>query len=448
MSDFNFEIDKIDEEKRQLSGFFLTSHILDEESGQYVPRFDKQDDAPTSEFLEDAGKEFMSGDRKVNLLHTDNDIGHVPYMINITEDHARGETIFKGIDKLGLYGTVEIEKPYWNLCKELGLNAFSVEGSCKRKAYSEGFMIKMNIEDNLQKGKDFIEKGKINKISIVSNPAQYDSYAELIKSDQGNNKMSQENVNDINKEDIDSKEAVASITKENNMTDKIDVSLLEKQLSPAHKEFYDSILNEKDQESFLKADYGKKEKIMEKSASKDPVIYKSGDKEFRKGDIDALVGILKEKEEALTKMVQAEEDAKLRKQAEELEVFSKSEDLAMVVVKAFNTIDDDKIRKMAFEAFAKSEEPADEEVKTEVVEVKVDDDIADRIEKALKPIGSMDAEDVVDTSMIKSVSDATAQVDRLVEVMMNKEPGISEYEARDKVYLANPKLKLKEMQGI
>jgi len=155
-------------------------------------------------------------------------------------------------------------------------------------------------------------------------------------------KMNDEEEEDENKKKMaDLEKSVATLTAVNS-------------LNAINKAHYDSLPDDDAKAAFLKADEDKRASLISKAKDGDPVVYTAinGD-EFRKSDDPRMVKMARDRDnerEELAKAKVAALDARIEKRSAEFDKLPGSEDVRKGIMRAFEGIEDEDIRKGAYAA--------------------------------------------------------------------------------------------------
>jgi len=119
------KIDKVDEEQRQVFGWFSVV----EESGQ--PVIDKQGDIITPDDLEKAAYAFVADVRDAGEMHARKGIGHLIESIVFTK--AKQQALGIDLGKVGWWAGFQItDEDVWKKVKDGTYRAFSIGGTGTR----------------------------------------------------------------------------------------------------------------------------------------------------------------------------------------------------------------------------------------------------------------------------------------------------------------------------
>jgi hypothetical protein len=220
------------------------------------------------------------------------------------------------------------------------------------------------------KKKTIMESLFIDEISAVDRPAQEGARALIIKRDESVEGLAEKQAETRNAENDPALDKSVNGEEQNPMTEKKDVEMVEKSkldqvsadlaraeafgaLNDMEKNHYYS-LDAEGQSAFLKLDTDGRNAEVAKAQDADPVVYKDLDgNEFRKSDDSRAIDAAKRADKALAKAQEAEARAEaqvLEKRAnEELANLPGDLEVKKALLKAVDGIEDEEIRKGAFE---------------------------------------------------------------------------------------------------
>lgn len=281
-------------------GYGYVNDVLDGDSGELVPYFDRQGDHIPYDVGFASAVKYMEGDRVAKAMHKGEEIGRVVFGLPINKDIAKSVTGITGdVAKTGFYIGMLPNPEYRHKFDSGELSSFSLGGLISRSALkrdggghdrSGGFervsISKEFSEEDSSKQLYIVDSMELNEFSGVDVPAMEpavievvkgmnDQFAEFIKKNQDslNNSDSKNNLEIINmaeKQDNVEKE------QEKVDVDAIRVDSALNSLSPEQKEFYDSA-DDSAKADFLGKDYAGRQEMVDSAKSSRNVVYKADD---------------------------------------------------------------------------------------------------------------------------------------------------------------------------